>query len=94
MVATDYERVDYEEVRRAVELAMDGMERKKDALVDRDLEYLHHAIRRLEKHRAGNLPVGAIMSLDGKMVVEGTSSIQVPRLLELLSAFDISKGER
>ena len=49
--------------------------------MDRDLEHLRHAIRLARKaQRAGNLPVGAVISLDGGIVAEGMSSIWVPRL--------------
>ena len=49
--------------------------------MDRDLEYLHHAIRLArEAQRAGNLPVGAVVSLDGEIVAEGMNSIWAPSL--------------
>lgn len=49
--------------------------------MDRDLEYMHHAIRLArEAQRVGNLPVGAVISLDGKVVAEGKNAIWVPKL--------------
>jgi len=49
--------------------------------MDVDLEYLHRAIRLArEAGRVGNLPVGAVISLDGEVVAEGKNSIWVPKL--------------
>ena len=49
--------------------------------MDRDLEYMHYAIRLArEAQRVGNLPVGAVISLDGKVVAEGKNSIWAPKL--------------
>jgi tRNA(adenine34) deaminase len=49
--------------------------------MDRDLAYLHRAVRLAqEAQRAGNLPVGAVISLDGAIVAEGMSSIWAPKL--------------
>ncbi|MDH4135679.1 MAG: nucleoside deaminase [Anaerolineae bacterium] len=49
--------------------------------MERDLEYLHQAIRLArEAQRVGNLPIGAVISLNGKVVAEGKNSIWVPKL--------------
>lgn len=46
-----------------------------------DLEYLRYAIRLArEAQQVGNLPVGAVISLDGEVVAEGKNSIWVPKL--------------
>jgi tRNA(adenine34) deaminase len=48
--------------------------------MDRDLEYMHHAVRLAqEAQRAGNLPIGAVVTLNGKVVGEGRNSIWVPK---------------
>jgi tRNA(adenine34) deaminase len=50
-------------------------------LMDRDMKYLHRAIQLArEAQQAGNLPVGAVVSLDGKVVAEGKNSIWIPKL--------------
>lgn len=49
--------------------------------MDRDLEHLHHAVRLArEAQRAGNLPIGAVISLNGRTVAQGRNAIWVPRL--------------
>jgi tRNA(adenine34) deaminase len=48
--------------------------------MDKDVEYMHHAVRLArEAQRAGNLPIGAVISLNGKVVAEGRNSIWVPK---------------
>ncbi len=50
-------------------------------LIDRDIEYLRQAIRLAqEAQQVGNLPIGAVISLNGKIVAEGKNSIWVPKL--------------
>jgi tRNA(adenine34) deaminase len=50
-------------------------------MMDRDLEHLRHAVRLAQEAlQAGNLPVGALVSLDGRVVSEGRNSIWVPAL--------------
>lgn len=47
--------------------------------MDRDVEYLRQAIRLAkEAQQVGNLPIGAVITLDGKVVAEGKNSIWVP----------------
>ena len=49
--------------------------------MDNDIAYLHHAIRLArEALEVGNLPIGAIITLDGKVIAEGKNSIWVPEL--------------
>jgi tRNA(adenine34) deaminase len=49
-------------------------------LMTRDLAYLHRAVRLArEAQQIGNLPVGAVISLDGTVVAEGKNSIWVPK---------------
>ena len=49
-------------------------------LTDDDLAYLHDAVRLArEAQQIGNLPVGAVISLDGVMVAEGKNAIWVPK---------------
>ena len=46
-----------------------------------DVDYLHHTIRLArEAQQAGNLPIGAVIVLDGHVVAEGKNAIWVPRL--------------
>jgi tRNA(adenine34) deaminase len=48
--------------------------------MNRDLDCLRHAIRLArEAQRAGNLPVGAVISLDGEVVGEGRNTIWTPK---------------
>jgi tRNA(adenine34) deaminase len=50
------------------------------ALTDADLAYLHDAVRLArEAQQIGNLPVGAVISLDGAVIAEGRNSIWVPK---------------
>jgi tRNA(adenine34) deaminase len=45
----------------------------------RDLEYMHQAVRLArEAQRAGNLPIGAVIALNGKVVAEGRNRLWVP----------------
>ena len=49
--------------------------------MDRDVEYMRHAIRLAkEAQQVGNLPIGAVITLDGEVVAEGRNSILVPKL--------------
>lgn len=49
--------------------------------MERDLEYLQHTIQLARAaQRDGNLPIGAIVVLDGRVVAEGKNSIWVPKL--------------
>jgi tRNA(adenine34) deaminase len=49
--------------------------------MDRDLEHLHHAIRLArEARQMGNLPIGAVVVLDGEVVAEGKNTIWAPVL--------------
>ena len=46
-----------------------------------DIAHLHHAIRLAqEAQQVGNLPIGAVITLDGKVVAEGKNLIWVPEL--------------
>ena len=48
--------------------------------MDKDVEYLRHAIRLAkEAHQIGNLPIGAVITLDGEVIAEGKNSIWVPK---------------
>lgn len=48
-------------------------------MMDRDLKHLRHAVRLAwEAQQAGNLPIGALVGLDGAEVAEGKNSIWVP----------------
>ena len=43
------------------------------------LDYLHHAVQlALEAERSGNLPIGALMTLDREVIAEAGNSILVP----------------
>ena len=43
------------------------------------LDYLHRAVQlALEAERLGNLPIGAVMTLDGEVIAEAGNSILVP----------------
>jgi tRNA(adenine34) deaminase len=43
------------------------------------LDYLHRAVRlALEAERSGNLPIGALITLDGEVIAEAGNSILVP----------------
>jgi tRNA(adenine34) deaminase len=45
----------------------------------RDPEYMHHVVRLArEAQQAGNLPIGGVVSLNGKVVAGGRNSIWVP----------------
>jgi tRNA(adenine34) deaminase len=47
--------------------------------MNKDTEYLRHAIRLAkEAQQDGNLPIGAVITLDGKVVAEGKNSIWIP----------------
>jgi tRNA(adenine34) deaminase len=49
--------------------------------MDRDLEHLRHAVHLAhEARRVGNLPVGAVITLDGEVIAEGMNSIWVPTI--------------
>jgi len=49
--------------------------------MEKDLEYLHAAIRLAREAReAGNLPIGAVITLDGEILAQGKNSIWVPKL--------------
>jgi tRNA(adenine34) deaminase len=49
--------------------------------MDQDLGYLRQAIRLArEAQRAGNLPVGAVISLNGEVAAEGKNAIWVPKI--------------
>lgn len=49
--------------------------------MERDLEHLRHAIRLAhEARRVGNLPIGAVITLDGEVIAEGMNSIWVPTI--------------
>lgn len=49
--------------------------------MDKDMEYLRAAIRLAgEAQQAGNLPIGAVITLDGQVVARGKNSIWVPQL--------------
>ena len=51
-----------------------------NTLTDRDLEHLRYAIRLAHKAREiGNLPIGAVITLDSEVVAEGMNSIWVPK---------------
>ena len=44
-----------------------------------DLQFMHRAVERaLEAEREGNLPVGAVIVLDGEIIAEAGASILVP----------------
>jgi tRNA(adenine34) deaminase len=46
-----------------------------------DLDYLHRAVQLAHDARqAGNLPIGAVITLDGKIVAEGKNTIWAPAL--------------
>jgi tRNA(adenine34) deaminase len=46
-----------------------------------DLDFLRRAVQLAqEAHRAGNLPIGAVIVLDGQVVAEGKNAIWVPQL--------------
>lgn len=46
-----------------------------------DIEHLHRAVQlAIEARQAGNLPVGAVITLDGKIVAEGKNTIWSPVL--------------
>ena len=54
---------------------------KRNMLMDKDLGHLQHAIRLArEAQQAGNLPVGAVISLNGEVAAEGKNSIWVPKI--------------
>ena len=47
--------------------------------MDRDVEHMHHAVRLAqEAEQTGNLPIGAVVALDGEVIAEGMNSIWVP----------------
>jgi tRNA(adenine34) deaminase len=49
--------------------------------MDHDLAYLRKAIHLArEAQRAGNLPIGAVITLDGEIVAQGQNGIWVPTL--------------
>ncbi len=49
--------------------------------MDNDIAHLHHAIRLAQEAlKVGNLPIGAIITLDGQVIAEGKNSIRVPKL--------------
>lgn len=49
--------------------------------MDKDLEYLRAAIQLAREAKdAGNLPIGAVITLDGEIVARGKNSIWAPRL--------------
>jgi tRNA(adenine34) deaminase len=46
-----------------------------------DIEYLHRAVQLAhEARQTGNLPIGAVITLDGKIVAEGKNAIWAPVL--------------
>jgi tRNA(adenine34) deaminase len=48
-------------------------------VIDDDYEYMSRAIRiALEAEARGNLPIGAAITLDGRIIAEGSSSLLVP----------------
>jgi tRNA(adenine34) deaminase len=48
--------------------------------MDRDLKHMSRAIQLArEAQRIGNLPVGAVISLEGAVVAEGMNSVWVPK---------------
>ena len=50
-------------------------------LVSEDAKFMHRAIElALLAEREGNLPVGAVITLDGEVVAEGRSAIWIPKL--------------
>jgi tRNA(adenine34) deaminase len=49
--------------------------------VHNDLEYLHRAVQLAhDARRAGNLPIGAVITLDGEIMAEGKNTIWAPTL--------------
>ena len=49
--------------------------------MDEDLKHLRHAIRLAhEARQIGNLPIGAVITLDDQVVAEGMNAIWVPEL--------------
>lgn len=49
--------------------------------MDQDLKYLRRAIRLArEAQRAGNLPIGTVISLNGEVAGEGKNAIWVPKI--------------
>jgi tRNA(adenine34) deaminase len=57
------------------------MPQEKGGLMPDDTDYLRRTIRLArEAQQAGNLPIGALIVLDGQVVAEGKNAIWVPRL--------------
>jgi tRNA(adenine34) deaminase len=49
--------------------------------MDRDVAHMRHAVRLAQEAlQAGNLPVGALVTLDGRVVSEGRNAISAPAL--------------
>jgi tRNA(adenine34) deaminase len=50
-----------------------------ETIIDQDLEFMQRAVAlALAAESAGNLPVGALITLEGKIIAEGASSLFVP----------------
>ena len=55
------------------------MSERPDNLTDLDLEYIGRAVRlALEAERLGNLPVGAVVTLEGEVIAEAGTSVLLP----------------
>jgi len=49
-------------------------------LIPEDVKFMHRAIKlALLAEQEGNLPVGAVITLDGEVVAEGRSAIRIPK---------------
>lgn len=50
-----------------------------DIIAEQDLEFMKRAVAlALEAEASGNLPVGAIITLEGSIIAEGSSSLLIP----------------
>ncbi len=57
-----------------------GLTKSTDDATGRDVEYVRRAVRlALEAEAGGNLPIGAVLTLDGEVIAEAGNALLVPQ---------------